>query len=219
LPRLTELLKDDPPAANPKWVPGFRPPDPVPNDSIPLFCVSEGLARGTNTRGNEYEITRTLIAAGADMEIGGDLPLTSALSFHARGVTEALLDSGAALDGVDGGGVPIAYPLHFADPELAELLLGRGAKVDLRFAAGLGRLDLVKSYFRSDGTLKPGAGALSDPYGLERKQRGESPFRRERTRENILSQAFYFACNNDRMEVAEFGFIAKIRTESAEAHR
>lgn len=48
--------------------------------------------------------------------------------------------------------------------------------------------------------LKPGAGALADPYAV----RGKSPFRCERTRQNVLSQAFYFACVNGKLEVADF---------------
>jgi len=131
------------------------------------------------------------------------LPLTSALSFHAVRVVEALLDSGVAVDGVDGDGVPMAYPLHFSDRDLAEMLARRGATLDLRFAAGVGRLDVVQSFFREDGSLRDGAGRLADPYGLERKLRGQSPLRCERTPANILSQALYFACNNDRLEVAD----------------
>ena len=77
--------------------------------------------------------------------------------------------------------------MHFGFVEVAELLGRRGAKRDLRFAAGLGELDVVKSWFDADGSLKPGAGALADPYGQELKQHGQSPFRCERTRPNILS--------------------------------
>ena len=94
--------------------------------------------------------------------------------------------------------------MHFGFVEVAELLGGRGAKRDLRFAAGLGELDVVKSWFDADGSLKPGAGALADPYGQELKQRGQSPFRCERTRPNILSQALCFACVHNRLEVADF---------------
>ena len=49
--------------------------------------------------------------------------------------------------------------MHFGFVEVAELLGRRGAKRDLRFAAGLGELDVVKSWFDADGSLKPGAGA------------------------------------------------------------
>jgi hypothetical protein len=43
-----------------------------------------------------------------------------------------------------------------------------------------------------------------DPYALEHKLRGQSPFRCERTRENVLSQALYFACIHGWLEIAEF---------------
>lgn len=74
----------------------------------------------------------------------------------------------------------------------------------MRFAAGLGELDAVKSWFLADGVLKPGAGALADPYGQELKYRGQSPFCCERARLNILSQALCFACVHNRLEVADF---------------
>jgi ankyrin repeat protein len=204
LERLQHVLREDPSAANPHWVPGFEIPKPIHNDSIPLFCVSEAVFRGTNKRGNEYEITRTLLAAGADVDIEGGHPLTAAVSYNAIRVVEALIEGGAAVDGVDGDGVPMAYAMHFTFRDIAELLARRGARLDVRFAAGLGKMDVVKSFFNAGGSLKPGAGALADPFGLERKHRGESAFWCERTRGNILSQALYFACIHNELEVAEF---------------
>src|SRR5262249_52105264 len=127
-----------------------------------------------------------------------------AVSFNAIHVVESLLDGGALVDGVDGDGTPMGYAMHFGYVHTAELLARRGAKLDLRFAAGLARLDVMKSFFNPDGTLKPGSGALADPYGLEHKARGESAFRCERTRPNILSQALYFACRHNRLEAAKF---------------
>ena len=183
---------------------GFVAPIPVPNDSIPLFCVSEGVWRGTNRQGNEYELTRALIGAGAEVEIGGGLPLASAVSFDVIRAVEALLDAGAIADGVDRDGLPMAYAMVFGFGAVAELLAERGAQLDLRFAAGLGWLELVKSWFSADGSLKPGAGSLADPYGLEWKRRGQSVFRCERTRRNILSQALYFACVHSKVDVADF---------------
>jgi hypothetical protein len=204
LARLREILSADPAGANPGWVAGFSAPKPVPNDSIPLFCVSEGVWRGTNSRGNEYELTRVLAAAGADVDIEGGLPLASAVSFGAVRVVEALLDCGAAVDGVDGDGVPMAYAMHFGFGEVAERLARRGAKLDLRFAAGLGRMALVKGWFEANGALKPDAGSLADPYGLEYKRSGQPPLRCERTRRNVLSQALYFACVHGRLDAADF---------------
>ncbi len=204
LAKLRTLLQDDPAAASPRWVPGFAAPPQIPNDSIPLFCISEGIFRGTNQESNGYELARALLAAGAVADCEEGLPLISAVSFGAIGVVEALLDAGAAVDGVDGDGVPMGYAMLFAFTEIAELLSARGAKLDLRFAAGLGRLDLVKEWFAADGSLKPGAGALADPYGFEWKRSGESPIRCERTRPNILSQALCFACVHGRLETAAF---------------
>jgi hypothetical protein len=199
---LRDTLPTDPAAANPRWVAGFHRPTPIPNDSIPLFCVSEGVFRGTNTQHNAYDMSRMLVTAGADMHIEGDIVLESAVSFDVIDAVAAMLDSGAAIDG--GDGVPMAYAMHFGFVEVAELLGRYGAKRDLRFAAGLGELDVVKRCFDADGSFKPCAGALADPYGQELKQRGQSPFRGERTRPNILSQALYFACVHKRLEVADF---------------
>src|ERR1700724_1458762 len=116
---LRDILRAAPAAANPRWVAGFHRPTPIPNDSIPLFCVSEGVFRGTNTEHNAYEMTRMLVAAGADIHTEGDIVLESAVSFDVIGAVAALLDSGAAIDGVDG--VPMAYAMHFGFVEVAEL--------------------------------------------------------------------------------------------------
>jgi hypothetical protein len=133
-----DILRSDSEAANPRWVSGFTVPVPIPNDSIPMFCVSEGVFRGTNRKGNEHELTRALIEAGAQVDIEGGLPLASAVSFNASHVVKALLAGGAKVDGVDSDGVPMAYAVHFGFSEIAVMLAEYGAKLDLRFAAGLG---------------------------------------------------------------------------------
>ena len=47
-----------------------------------------------------------------------------------------------------------------------DLLLERGASVhNLRTAAALGRMDLIKGLFNSDGSLKPEAGKIDWPFG------------------------------------------------------
>ena len=196
LSKLRSLLRTDPAAANPHWVRADLTPSPIPNDSIPLFVVSEGVFNGTNRQGNDDTLTRALIDAGADVEIERGTPLTAAVSFNAAGAVRALLEAGAAVDGVDRNGAPLAYALLFGFADVAELLAQYGAKLDLRFAAGLGKLDAIKSFFNLDGSLKPEAGALADPY--------ENHWRCERTRENVLSQALFFACLHGRLEVADF---------------
>ncbi len=87
--------------------------------------------------------------------------------------------------------------MTFGFTEIAELLADFGAQLDLRFAAGLGRLDVVKKGFvNRDASLKPDAGRLADPY--------ENRFRCERTRANILCHALYCASLRARLETAEF---------------
>ncbi len=50
--------------------------------------------------------------------------------------------------------------------EAAAFLANRGTVLDLEEAAGLGRLDLVKSFFNADGRLKPTATMEQARYGL-----------------------------------------------------
>jgi ankyrin repeat protein len=47
--------------------------------------------------------------------------------------------------------------LHNGRPEAAEFLAKRGARLDLEGAAGTGRLDVVKDFFKKDGHLKANA--------------------------------------------------------------
>ena len=196
LNKLRALLRAHPEAANPNWVSADQKPSQIPNDSIPLHCVAEGVFNGTNRRGNDYQLARALIQAGADLEIDNGEPLKAAVSYYAEGAARALLEGGAAVDGPDGSGMPMAYALTFGFTEIAELLASFGARLDLRFAAGLGKLDLVKSFVNPDGSLKPDAGQLADPY--------ENRFRCERTRANVLCQALLFAGVHARLDVVEY---------------
>lgn len=67
---------------------------------------------------------------------------------------EALLEHGAAVDGAPGERSPLIAALHNGREEAAEFLAQRGARLDLEGAAGVGRLDVVKSSFNEDGGLK-----------------------------------------------------------------
>ena len=59
-----------------------------------------------------------------------------------------LVDAGAELHGA----------LYWHSGRMIGLLLERGAAIqNLRIAAGLGRVDLIESFFNDDGSLKPAA--------------------------------------------------------------
>jgi len=118
---------------------------------------------------NIVEITKILLDAGAEVDAESDayggrsttLGLT-ATSYHpqAAGVQLALMEllikRGAIIDGPDGGSA-VNGCLHNGRGEAAEFFAERGARLDLEGAAGVGRLDIVSSFFQDDGTLKPAA--------------------------------------------------------------
>ena len=130
------------------------------------------------TPNNAVEIARIMLDAGA--EVDADLAYGVSPSLRARypgrigsttlglaatsihpvragvqiALMETLLDSGAVLDGIQGGWSFVNGCLANGRPEAAHFLAGRGARLDLESAAGLGRLDLVQSFFDNDGGLK-----------------------------------------------------------------
>ncbi|MDE0185210.1 MAG: ankyrin repeat domain-containing protein [Candidatus Poribacteria bacterium] len=192
--RVTEVLSQDPPITDASWL----------NEPMFLVHVSAAVYEGKIPAGtNEYAMAKALLKAGADVDFFDGYPLAAAVSYNAPHVVRALLESGASVNGTDNDGVPMAYTLFFGSTTVSELLVEWGANIDLRFAAGIGDLDRVKSYFKADGSLKPGAGALADPYGHEWKRSNGTVYRCERSPENILSQALLYACLNNRLQVAE----------------
>jgi len=118
---------------------------------------------------NIVEITELLLDAGADVnaesEAYGGRSTTlglAATSYHpeAAGVQialmELLLERGASINRPDGGSAVVDC-LRNGRSGAAELLADRGARLDLEGAAGVGRLDVVKSFVRDDGSLIPPA--------------------------------------------------------------
>ncbi|HXY35947.1 MAG TPA: ankyrin repeat domain-containing protein, partial [Planctomycetaceae bacterium] len=141
---------------------------------------------------NIVEITRLLLGAGADVNAESDayggrsttLGLT-ATSWHPEkaGVQlelmELLLEHGAAIDG-PGGDSAVNGCLRNGRGKAAEFLTIRGVRLDLEGAAGVGRLDVVKSFFNDDGSLRPPA------------------------TQNQIQAGFAWACEFGRTEVVEF---------------
>jgi hypothetical protein len=118
---------------------------------------------------NAVEIAEILIKAGAevdapaDMYGGGSTTLgLVATSVHPKvaGVQEALMETllrhGARIDALGSGHAQSLVNGCLANgrQEASEFLASRGAPLDLEGAAGVGRIDVVKTFFNADGTLK-----------------------------------------------------------------
>ena len=144
---------------------------------------------------NIVEITKMLLDAGADVNAesdayaGGSTTLgLVATSMHPQragvqiALLQTLLDHGAWTEQPSAGKWQSVVRACLANgqPEAAEFIASWGAPVDLEGAAGLARLDLVKSFFDENGVLKPPA----------TKQQMES--------------GFLWACGYGRKETVEF---------------
>jgi NAD(P)-dependent dehydrogenase (short-subunit alcohol dehydrogenase family) len=109
-------------------------------------------------------------------------------------IAEALLDYGAAVNGVADDESPLMTALRFGYIEAAETLARRRARVDaIVTAASLGRLDLVRDMVVDAKTLKPGVPLISTPWTtVPRDPRVH------------IELALAWACKFGRSEVAHF---------------
>jgi ankyrin repeat protein len=65
-----------------------------------------------------------------------------------------LIDAGASVNGLPGCWTPVIAALHNGRGKAAEFLARHGANLDLEGAAGVGRLDVVRTFFNRDKSLK-----------------------------------------------------------------
>jgi ankyrin repeat protein len=125
-----------------------------------------------------------------------------------------LLDHGTAIDGT-GGWSPLEEALYWNNQNVVRLLLERGAKMqNLRIAAGLGRTDLIESYFNADGMLKPEAGKIDWPFGSlgaiaasNHPEKGKQSLTDRvnawsQDQQGIVNNAFIYACMHGHIDAA-----------------
>ena len=145
------------------------------------------------TPANIVEITELLLKTGAKIDAEADvygggsttlgLVATSVHPFRAgvqNPLLQLLLDYGAEIDHKTGAGnrqSSVLGALANGRPEAASYLAERGARLNLDAAAGVGRLDVVKSFF---------------------KHRKAKPAKKQ------LQSAFQYACAGGRKDVVEF---------------
>ncbi|HLJ88316.1 MAG TPA: ankyrin repeat domain-containing protein [Candidatus Angelobacter sp.] len=199
-PTLRKLLHDDPSLARARSSREHR--------STLLHYVSANGVEDVRqkTPGNIVEIATILLETDSDInaesEAYGGHSTTlelAATSYHPEvaGVQLALLEllikRGAKIDGLDGRST-VNSCLHNGRGPAAEFLAGRGALLDLEGAAGVGRLDLVRSFFETNGVLKPTA-----------------------TQRQMLD-GFAWACEFGRTQVVDFFLQRGLRADAKLSH-
>jgi ankyrin repeat protein len=159
---------------------------------------------------NKADLANVLMDAGADL----NEPLVACGGCDNVGIAALLLNRGAAING-DGGWSPLEEALYWNSPGMIDLLLQRGASVaNLRIAAGLGRTDLIESFFNADGSLKPEAGVINWPWGdlhaidssnhgRQGKESLAAKFNSwSNDRQSLIDNAFVYACMHGHIEAA-----------------
>jgi ankyrin repeat protein len=150
------------------------------------------------------ESAALLIAAGADINVRAgpdehdETTLQEAVSCYDFSLTELIVEAGASPDGLGDDRRPMAEALFYVSPIAAKVLADHGATIDLEFAAGLGRMDLMPAFFDTGGKLLPSAGAHHPPLT-------PVPVPPEPGAGNeLLEQALAYAAINGQQETAAF---------------
>jgi ankyrin repeat protein len=161
---------------------------------------------------NQIDMAHVLIEAGADR----NGPLCACGSCDNVVAATLLLDNGAAINGT-GGWSPLEEALYWNSQRVIDLLVQRGASIhNLRIAAGLGRTDVMETFFAADGSLRPEAGTINWPWG-DLNAIATSNFDRAgkdtlaakfnsftNDRQGIINNAFVYACMHGHVPTATF---------------
>jgi ankyrin repeat protein len=144
----------------------------------------------------QIDMARILTGAGADV----NEPLVAAAGVDNAAAVAYLLDRGAAIDGT-GGWSPLEEALYWNGRRVVDLLLQRGASIrNLRIAAGLGRTDVMRTFFNDDGSLRSEAGRVNWPW--EERSPKFASFRQDR--QGIVDNALVYACMHGHLDAAAF---------------
>ncbi len=165
---------------------------------------------------NAAEIAEFLLNEGAEVnasaEMYGGGPQNTTLNLlvsswwpHQAGVqsavVEVLLAHGGSPNGPLNDGSPLGTALGFGYRKAAETLARLGADDDnILFAAGLGKLEKVKSYFDNEFNLKKTALNFKQAAKEEMGRYSWPPPKNQ----DPLKMAFIYACINGRLAVAQY---------------
>jgi len=150
----------------------------------------------------EQETGLALIRAGAEVNARagdpekGETALQWAASCDDAVLAELLIDAGTPVDGLGDDRRPLTQAIWYECQQVAETLVRRGAALDLELAAGMGRTDLLPSFFDADGGLLPSAGRHHPPVN--------APVPAEKASSELLEQALVYAVLGGSVECAAY---------------
>ncbi len=181
-----------------------------------LLTLDSGLVRAPGTNGNtllnlaagcrNMAAARMLVERGADVNQpnnkGWTLVHQAAYCGNVE-VVRPVLEAGGdvTLHAYGDGGTPLVVALFWGHRDAAELLAERAIVPDnLRVAAGLGRLDLIRRCFRVDGSLTPEGKAHRE---FHRPHSGFPEWIPSDDPQEVLDEALVWASMNGRVEALE----------------
>jgi ankyrin repeat protein len=158
-------------------------------------------------RGNVEQVEELLAADPqlANVKGGHDkTPLHLAAEKNYEQLAKVLVAAGADINSETTWGMtPLQWAANMGSASVAKVLLEHGARPQLNMwaAAGLGMLDVVRSFWDSPTSLKPGAGQTRSRRAPDGSW-GKSP--PPGSYAELVSQAFYIAARNGHTGVARF---------------
>ena len=145
------------------------------------------------------EMARILLKAGAMVDADRGRALMAAVTWNDTLLAAALIDAGAAMDGVADDGWILATALLSGQGDAAAFLVNRGARVDAAMAAGVGRLDLLGGFFDDAGRLRADTELLAGWWY------GDPPAHVDRHEpQRVLDHAFGTACLAGQLQAAAY---------------
>ncbi len=158
--------------------------------------------------GGSVKLVDVLLDAGARIQQQGNdggTPLHWAASMNHVDVCRRLVAAGGDVhrsDDLGEGGTPLVQALFYGHREAAEMLAELAiVPNNLRVAAGLGRVDLLQTFFDATGGMLADAGRDRSWY----RPHDEVPERPTTDDpQEVLDEALCYACFNDRLEAAQF---------------
>jgi hypothetical protein len=149
------------------------------------------------------ESAALLIDAGANVNARagdpdtGETSLQWAVSCYDAALAELLIEAGSPVNGLNDSRRPLAQALFYESGDAAQVLVRYGAVIDLGFAAGLGRMDLLPAFWGSSQELLPSAGVHHPPANDPVAPGPDAP-------SELLEQALVYASINGQAQAAGY---------------